>query len=427
MKRFFIFFLSCFLLVVTFTTDAQRSKGKPKTRAMLEREKRQNLKRIKEANRILEQTKARKEASIGQLNAIKQKINVQRGVIRTVTSELNYIEKDVQKTETQVSVMQSDLEKLKAEYALMIYSAAKTANSYNRLMFLFASESFNQFTMRLRYLTQYAEARKAQVAEINRVTQNLNQELVTLNNKRQQKKSVLNVQLAESKNLQNLKGQQDQVITKLSKQEQELRREVDRRQQSVRKLDNLIADMVREEIARAARAARAKNAAEAAKPSGTAAKETAVSTNKVSMTPEMAVLSSSFAGNRGRLLWPVSKGFISQRFGKHAHPVLKGVVIENRGIDLQTGHGEVARSVFDGKVLTVASVPGMNNIVMIQHGDYFTVFAKLKTVSVTEGQTVKRKDVIGTIYTSGEGTTELQFQIWKNSTNLNPESWLAPK
>ena len=126
-------------------------------------------------------------------------------------------------------------------------------------------------------------------------------------------------------------------------------------------------------------------------------------------------------------MWPVGKGFISQRFGKHAHPVLKGVVIENRGIDLQTGQGEVARSVFDGKVLTVASVPGMNNIVMIQHGDYFTVFAKLKSVSVSEGQTVKRKDIIGTIYTSSEGTTELQFQIWKNSTNLNPESWLAPK
>ena len=352
MQRFLILFLSCFLLVVTFTTDAQRSKAKPKSRSTLEREKRENLRRIKEANRILAQTKAKKEASIGQLNALKEKINVQKGVIRTVSSELNFIEKDVRKTE------------------------------------------------------------------------NLNQELDVLTVKKQEKERILNNQIAENKNLLNMKGQQDQVISKLSKKEQELRREVERRQQSVRKLDNLIADMVREEIARAARAARAKNAAK----SGTAgSKATEVKTNKVSMTPEMAVLSSSFSGNRGRLLWPVGKGFISQRFGKHAHPVLKGVVIENRGVDLQTSQGEVARSVFDGKVLTVASVPGMNNIVMIQHGDYFTVFAKLKTVSVSEGQTVKRKDIIGTIYTNAEGTTELQFQIWKNSTNLNPESWLAPK
>ncbi|MBK0401591.1 peptidoglycan DD-metalloendopeptidase family protein [Adhaeribacter sp. BT258] len=423
MRRYFIYFLSCLLLVATLTTTAQR---KPKSRATLEREKRENLRRIQEANRILEQTRVQKEASLGELNAIKEKITVQKGVIRNVSSELHYIEKDVKKTEHLVTSMQSDLEKLKAEYALMIYSAAKTTNSYNRLMFLFASESFNQFTMRLRYLRQYADARKAQVAQINRVTKNLNQELNTLTEQQQEKQKALEKQLAEKRSLLNLKGQQDQVVQKLSKQEEELRREVARRQQSVRKLDNLIADMVREEIARAARAAKAKSAADA-RAGKTSSAETKVETNKVSMTPEMAMLSSSFAGNRGRLLWPVGKGFISHRFGKHAHPVLKGVVIENRGIDIQTSHGEAARSVFDGKVLTVASVPGMNNIVMIQHGDYFTVFAKLKTVSVSEGQTVSRKDVIGTVYTNAEGTTELQFQIWKNSSNLNPESWLAPQ
>jgi septal ring factor EnvC (AmiA/AmiB activator) len=433
MQRFLIYIFSCLLLVTALSTEAQRSRSRnvrPKSKAALEREKRANLNRIQEANRILEQTKARKEASIGQLNAIKEKITVQKGVIRNISSELHYIDTDVQKTEFQVSEMQTDLEKLKAEYAKMIYSASKTANSYNRLMFLFASDSFNQFVMRLRYLRQYAEARKAQVAEIDRVTQNLNQELTVLNSKKQKKEKVLHVQLAENKNLLNMKGQQDQVITKLSKQEQELRREVDRRQQSVRKLDNLIADMVREEIARAAAAARARAKSPTSAGNRTTRNESAtdaeISVNKVSMTPEMAVLSSSFSGNRGRLLWPVAKGFISQRFGKHSHPVLKGVIVENRGIDIQTSHGEAARAVFDGKVLTVASVPGMNNIVMIQHGDYFTVFAKLRSVNVSEGQHVNRKDVIGTVYTNSEGTSELQFQIWKNSANLNPENWLAP-
>ncbi|HSI91198.1 MAG TPA: peptidoglycan DD-metalloendopeptidase family protein [Adhaeribacter sp.] len=398
-------------------TEAQRGKQKTKSRAQLEREKKANLSRIKEANRILEQTRAKKEASIGELNAIKQRITAQKSVIRNISSELNYIEKDVKETENLVTSMQLDLEKLKAEYALMIYSAAKTANSYNRLMFLFASDSFNQLIMRMRYLRQYSEVRKAQVAEINRVTENLNQQLHNLNTKREEKKSLLDVQLAENRNLLNLKGQQDKVITQLSKQEKDLRQELARRQQAVKRLENLIADMVREEIARAAKAARAKS------PTG----EADVKVNKVTMTPEMAMLSSSFSGNRGRLLWPVAKGFISQRFGKHAHPVLKGVVVDNRGIDIQTSKGEVARAIFEGKVLTVASVAGMNNIVMIQHGDFFTVFAKLRTVNVTEGQQVKLKDVIGTVYTNSDGTTELQFQIWKNSTNLNPEGWLAPK
>src|SRR5690606_12134640 len=126
-------------------------------------------------------------------------------------------------------------------------------------------------------------------------------------------------------------------------------------------------------------------------------RKTSGSTSKVTLTPEAALISSSFAGNKGRFSWPVERGFISQKFGRHNHPVLKGVVIDNRGIDIQTTQGASARALFEGKVLTVASVPGMNNIVMIQHGEYFTVYAKLRSVSVTTGQTVKMKDVIGTV------------------------------
>ncbi len=405
----FAFFLA--LLVLPFATQAQKKKSK----AQLEREKRENLARIKEANRILQQTKAQKQASIGQLTAIQEKITVQKSVIQTVSREVNYIASEVKETEGIVGALQSDLDKLKAEYATMVYAASKTANSYNKLMFLFAADSFNQLVMRLRYLQQYSEARKKQVEQINKVQAALTGQLDLLESKKRQKQNLLNKQIVENKNLHNLKTQQDSIISRLSKQESNLQAEVAQRQQAVRKLDNLIADIVREEIARAARAARA----EGRKPS--------TSTNKITLTPEAALVSSSFAGNKGRLAWPVDRGFISQRFGRHNHPVLKGVVIENRGIDIQTSTGQPARAIFEGKVLTVASVPGMNNIVMIQHGEYFTVYAKLKTVSVSPGQTVKLKDVIGTVYTNADGTTELQFQIWKNNQNLNPQSWIRSK
>ncbi|MCC3154450.1 murein hydrolase activator EnvC family protein, partial [Hymenobacter sp. BT770] len=146
---------------------------------------------------------------------------------------------------------------------------------------------------------------------------------------------------------------------------------------------------------------------------------------RVALTPETALLSSSFAGNRGRLPWPVGRGFISQRFGRHPHPVLKNVTVENRGIDIQTGAGEAVRACFDGKVLTIANIAGMNTIVMIQHGDFFTVYAKLRSVNVHEGQRVSAREVIGTVATDGEGTSEVQFQVWHNSANLNPESWLG--
>ncbi|WP_158023033.1 murein hydrolase activator EnvC family protein, partial [Hymenobacter coccineus] len=151
------------------------------------------------------------------------------------------------------------------------------------------------------------------------------------------------------------------------------------------------------------------------------------SASRVVLTPETALVASNFAGNKGRLPWPVGRGFISQRFGRHPHPVLRHVVVENRGIDIQTGAGEPVRACFDGKVLTITSIAGMNTIVMIQHGDYFTVYAKMRTVSVSDGQRVRARDVIGTVAAGSDGTSELQFQVWHNSSNLNPESWLGSR
>lgn len=399
------------LICLPFATLAQKTKSK----AQLEKEKKDNLNRIKEANRILKQTTQQKEVSIGQLNAINEKITVQKGVIQNISREINTIEADVKQTAGKTQSLENELQQLKKEYAHMVYAASKTANSYNKLMFLFASDSFNQFVMRLRYLQQYSEARTKQVEQINEMQGKLNQQLTVLESKKQQQKSLLNKQVAESQNLQSLKQQQDSVITRLSQQESNLKKEVAERQQAIKKLDKLIADIVREEIARAARAARE------------AGNKTSGSPNKVTLTPEAALISSSFAGNKGRLAWPVERGFISQKFGRHNHPVLAGVVVENRGVDIQTAQGSAARAIFEGKVLTVATVPGMNNIVMIQHGEYFTVYAKLKTVSVQPGQTVKLKDTIGTVYTDSDGTTELQFQVWKNSSNMNPETWIMKK
>ncbi|RSK51057.1 murein hydrolase activator EnvC family protein [Hymenobacter rigui] len=421
-----------------------------KSKAQLERERRATLRRIQETSRILAQTQKQKQASVGQLNALKEKLTVQQGVIKNISNELHYIETDVHQTENQVQQTKQSLEQLKAEYARLIYAGSKTANGYNRLMFLFASESFNQFLLRLRYIRQYTEVRQAQAAQITHTQQRLSSQLVGLREKQEEKGSLLNNQISEKKNLLTLKTQQAEVVTKLTQQEEGLRKELAARQQAVSRLDNLIAQRVREEIARAARAAARRAAATAAARSSSAASgsnrsptstsrtsptaeaeaaaaSAAERVDRVTLTPETAELAASFHDNRGSLPWPVGRGFISQRFGRHNHPVLKNVIVENRGVDIQTSAGEPVRAVFGGKVLTVASVPGMNTIVMVQHGDYFTVYAKLRSVSVSEGQTVQARQTIGTVSTDAEGTSEVQFQVWHNSSNLNPENWLGRK
>jgi septal ring factor EnvC (AmiA/AmiB activator) len=437
---------------------------RPKSKVQLERERQANLRQIAEASQQLNQTQEKKKVSIGQLNVIKEKLTEKHEVIEGISTQLKGIETGVHQTARQVLQTQKNLAELKAEYARLLYTASKTSNGFNRLMFLFASDSFNQFALRLRYIRQYTEERQRQAARIMGTQQRLHQQLTGLTEQQKRKSQLLNTQLSENQSLLGLKTQQDQMVQQLSQQEQGLRQELEQRQQAVHRLDNLIADRVREEIARAARAERLAARREAARrhvshsgransrtETRTAESETADARNdasanpdadapetaaeaaadrravRIALTPETAVLSSSFAGNRGRLPWPVSRGFISQRFGRHQHPVLKHVVVENRGVDIQTGAGEAVRSCFDGKVLTIANIAGMNTIVMIQHGDFFTVYAKLHSVNVHEGQHVSARETIGTVATNAEGTSEVQFQVWHNSANLNPETWLGRK
>ena len=124
--------------------------------------------------------------------------------------------------------------------------------------------------------------------------------------------------------------------------------------------------------------------------------------------------------------WPVQKGFISDRFGIKEHPVLNGVLINNNGIDIQTSAKATVRSVYEGVVKDVTEIPGLGNVVLIQHGEYFTVYANLQQIFPVVGQKIAGKETIGTAGESG-GATEINFQIWHNSEHLNPEGWLIPK
>jgi septal ring factor EnvC (AmiA/AmiB activator) len=431
------------------TTRRPRTKSKDQ----LERERQANLSRIEEAGKVLTQTTQKKQASLGQLNVIKEKLTVKQGQIAHISTQLQGIETNVHQTVKQVLSTQEQLARLKTEYARLMYAASKTSSGFNQLMFLFASESFNQFVLRLRYVRQYTEERQKQAMRILGAQQQLSHELDGLTQQRQRQKSLLTNQLVENRNLLGLKTEQDEVVQQLSQQEQGLRQELAQRQQAVARLDDLIAQRVREEIARAAHAARlaavaarrrAARAATArndepdadspaddagANPESDAPEETNADrhASRVALTPQTATLSSNFAGNRGRLPWPVAHGFLAQHFGRHPHPVLKHVTVDNRGVDIQTNEGEAVRSVFAGRVLTVAQVPGMNTIVMIQHGEYFTVYAKLRSVNVHEGEQVGAREAIGTAATDADGTAQVQFQVWRNSANLNPESWLGRK
>ena len=374
-------------------------------RSKLEKEKKATVQKISDGEKILKETEEAKEANIGQLNALNRQIENREALIRSMRGEVNLLKAEIGEINIIIGSMEKDLKNLKKEYAAMVYAANKAKNQQNRLLFLFSAKTFNQFFMRLKYMKQYSEARTEQVRQIELVKNVLNKQKEDVETKKNDQDILLKKRIVENNKLLTLKIKQKDLIADLSVKESDLKDDLEAKKKAVAKLDKLISDIIKAEIAANAKKGK--------------------SSGKVTVTPEMALISSSFAGNKKRIPWPVSKGFVSAKFGLNNHPVLKGVKVPNDGIDIQTPKNEQIRSVFDGKVSKVAFIPGMNHVVIIKHGEYLTVYARLKEVYVEAGQEIKAKDAVGEIYTDNKGISEMNFQVWKNYEKMNPESWLS--
>ena len=373
-----------------------------KTKSQLENEKRDNLRKIAEAEKILSDTEHEKKASIGQLRAINQQISGREDLIKSLNQEVALLDREIGELNTIVSSLQNDLSHLKEEYAQMIYASYRANRGFSKLTFLFSAATFNQLFQRLKYLEQYAEARKIQVKQIEIVSDELSNQKKEVQSKRVEQKVLLDQQISENRKLLGLKNKQADVVAELGKKENQLRVELDNRKEAVGKLDKLIADIVKKELERSKALSSAAQATE-------------------------EVVSSSFESNKNKLTWPVASGFVSSKFGKHPHPVIKNIMEDNPGVDIQTSQNAAIAAVFEGKVVAVAIVPGMNNVVLLQHGNYYTLYAKLKEVKVKKGQHVNRGQELGTVYSDLSGVSELHFEVWKDYQKLNPQSWLSAK
>ncbi|MEP1096294.1 MAG: peptidoglycan DD-metalloendopeptidase family protein [Cyclobacteriaceae bacterium] len=384
------------LLLVPNISSAQ------KTKSQLESEKKENLKRIAEAERILEETASQKEVTLGQLQALNQQIRARQSLINSIASEIKILDGEISDLSIVVTALQSDLKNLKQEYADQIYASYKSNKGNSRLTFLFSAKSFNQLIQRMKYMEQYADARRLQAEQIDEVTKELSAQRSQVQAKRSEQQRLLNQQVRESRKLANSKQKQSALIAQLSKKERQLRKEVNDRRRAIEKLNTLIASIVESEVEKSRTVSTAVSASE-------------------------AELSRLFESNKNKMGWPVNSGFISSKFGKQQHPVLKRITIINDGVGIQTEKDTKVKTVFEGVVSTIAAIESMNNIVIVRHGDYYTVYARLKTVNVQKGQRVRTDDIIGEVYTNKDGISELEFQVWKERTKLDPEKWLALK
>lgn len=383
-----------------------------KSKSQLQREKQANLDRIKETEKILSQTAREKKSSLGELTAINQRVRQQEALILSIQSEIELMDMDIGENNEILRSLQTDLGKLKEEYGAMIFSAQKTSGGVSRLMFLFSSSTFDQLAMRIKYLEQYAQARKEQAAVIRKVQEQLAEQVLIIEGKKDEKNALLQEELAEKTKFDDLKRKQNTLVRSLEKEEKRLKNELNATRKAVAKLDNLISAIIKEEMERAAREARE-----------AAARKKSKSKEPAARSPEVVALSNSFEENRSKFPWPTT-GFVSQKFGRQKHPVLKGIILQNDGINIQTAQGERVHAIFGGEVRAVAFIPTLGNSVIISHGEYFTVYSGLREVNLKKGQKVTTNQEIGRILVNAEGISELRFQIRKNTVALDPELWL---
>ncbi len=396
------------------------------TQAQLEERKAKIQAEIREKEELLKSMKTKEKSVINQLLIQKEKIGLKEKLIRTTESQTKILSNDIYVNQLKINQLNRDLEKLREDYAEMIRKSYKSRSEQSKLMFLLSSENFFQAYKRLQYMKQYASFRKMQAEEIKSKSQELEVHNKVIGEQKSEKEKLIEENEKERKELEKEKQEQEKIANQIKKDKGKIAAEIKKKQQETRRIDSQIQKLIRDAIA----AANKKTAAAKAKanPKTTTAADTkkTETSAKIVLTPEGQLVANNFRANKGRLPWPVEKGAVSLPYGDQPHPVYKTLTVHNSGVEISTENGANARAVFNGEVANVIVLSPVNKAVMIQHGDYFTVYQNLSSVSVSKGDKVSTKQSLGKIRTNGEtGKTVLKFMILQNTTYNNPASWLS--
>lgn len=363
----------------------------------LQKQQKQLEQQIANTNKMLEQTKSNKKATLNKLELLNQNISTQRKLVNNINNEITALNKEMDVLNSNKKQLQSELVVLQDDYANLVRKTHYAQMHQSPFVFLFSASSFQQMIRRLRYMQEFAAYRKSQMNKISTKKEEIEHQNDRLAANKKAKQKTLKTQKNEQDKLTRNERKQKAMLEDLKKQEKNLKAQLTKQQKAVADLNTKIDQLIRQQTK-----------------------------SKTDLTPEQQLIAGGFEKNKGKLPWPIEKGHISGHFGKHAHSVYKEVIIENKGIYLQTTSGATARAVYEG---TVSSCFVMNNsyAVIIQHGNFRTVYSGLSKLHIKQGDHVDTKQAIGTIYTNPEedNKTELYFQIYQDRNILNPEQWIV--
>ena len=392
------FLVLLFLLMINIAAWSQSTEA-------LEKKINSIQKDIKLAEKLLKETSKNKETTINQVSLLQTQIKQRESLIRTYQNQVNALNRDIQKNKNEIAALKKDLTLFQKEYANLLLIAYRNKGKTNNLLFIFSSEDFNQAMRRMRYIRELNDLVKVKIEEIKDTQEKINEQLEKNESNRREIEKVMAEEKEENASLKKDRDKLNKDVASLKKKESQIQSDIKKKENETKKLKKQIEKIIAEEIKKA------KEREELAKKNNTKS----VDYN----------LSSNFAQNKGKLPYPVEQGIITGKYGLSPHPTQKKVTVNNNGVDISTTKGAKARSVFDGEVSYVM-LQGNNNVILIRHGLYFTLYSNLEKVFVKAGEKVTTGQEIGRVHTNvSDGKTILHFEIWQeNRTTVNPALWI---
>jgi septal ring factor EnvC (AmiA/AmiB activator) len=401
------FRLNNFIVVLIFLMLSVA--GSAQSRQDLEKQRIKLQKEIKEINSLLFKSQVKEKNLLSDLSDLNKRIRVRTRLIETIHKETQQISKEIKENEKEVDQLQDRLVVLKKDYANMVVQSYKSKTKQSRLMFLLSSKDFLQAYKRMQYIKQYNDYRKKQGEEIKTETvklQNLND---YLKETKAEKEALLLTNTKEKDSIHKEKISREGLVKSVKKKEKKYTAQIRKKQKAEKAIDKKIEKLIRDAIARSKKKNNKKN----------------LKSTGFALTPEARKLEKDFLSNKGKLPSPVKRGVVVRHFGKQPHPTLKGITIESNGVFYATEKGASARVIFNGKVLAIQVLPGKKKAVLVQHGNYISVYKNLDNVTVKKGDLVTTKQEIGKIHTDKTtGKTILAFVLFKEVQRQNPELWV---
>lgn len=381
-------------------------------RQLLEEQRKQLIEEIEQTSNLLATAKKNKEAALDRFFVLQRQIKKRQQLINTLKEELVLTDASIIRVDEVITFLNNDIDRLKQEYSQMLRIAYRHRKSQSFMVFLFSARNFNDAYRRWQYIRQYDRYRKRQADVIIATQESLRDKATLLVSRKEEKQRLLASSVQQQSLLSKELKEKDAILSSLKENESQLAGVLKKQQSAHQALNDAIENIIVAEMAKRRKEARSSEALTKRKEEKETVGGTAVASNLVA----------NFRKNKGRLPWPVQEGIITKNFGTQPHPTLKGIQISNNGIDIETDNGATVYAIFHGEVVGVQFIPGYKTTVILQHGQYYSVYSNLEDTFVKRGDQISASERIGKV---GGEKPELHFEIWREKQRLNPVHWVS--